>query len=120
VSDADAVLLISTDIDSSPTLAVLQLRGEIDMATAGALQDALLAFEPGACRTVSVDLEDVTFIDSHGLRVLIGAQRTLAEREIELVVTRAGPQAARLFEITGTADLLTAGAAVTPARTASS
>jgi anti-anti-sigma factor len=106
VFDEDGVLAISTNVDVSPAVVVLQVRGEIDMATAGDLDAAILAIESDGCRDVNVDLEEVTFIDSHGLRVLIEAQRTLARRDIQLLVTRPGSQARRLFEITGTADLL--------------
>jgi stage II sporulation protein AA (anti-sigma F factor antagonist) len=50
----------------------LRLAGEIDMATAPALQGALLvALADG--RPVTVDMKDVTFIDSSGLKVIVAA-----------------------------------------------
>ena len=48
----------------------LRVSGEIDMASAPALEEALLvALADG--RPVTVDMHDVTFIDSSGLKVIL-------------------------------------------------
>jgi anti-anti-sigma factor len=79
----------------------LVLSGELDIATAPLLDAALAEAEAGSAARILVDIGGVPFIDSSGLRALIGAaDRTAADR---LAVTGAGPQARRLFELSGAA-----------------
>ena len=51
-------------------------------------------------RRIVLDFKGIDFIDSAGVGVLIGATKCLNQRHGELVVTTAGPQAAKLFEMT--------------------
>lgn len=74
---------------------VLDLAGELDMATAPRL---ISAIEAHADDQVAVDLSDVTFIDSLGLRALINARQTLGDDRIRLVAPE-GP-VLRLLKLT--------------------
>ncbi len=84
---------------------VVTVAGEVDVSTAPTLRARLDGLAPGR-RTV-VDLSDVTFIDSTGLGVLVAARRRAQQGappgEIRLVVTR--PQVAKVFEVTGLAEV---------------
>ncbi len=51
-----------------PTL-VVQAFGEIDMATAGQLEELVTMAGP-SCREVVIDLTSVTFLDSAGMRAV--------------------------------------------------
>ena len=80
----------------------LGVRGEIDVAVADeftAAMRALLDANPGV--QVRVDLRDVSFIDSSGLGVLVGANKRASElgSTIRLENVQASP--AKVFEITG-------------------
>jgi len=56
---------------------VLELRGEVDVASSGALRERLRnVVEAGATR-ILVDLGKVTFIDSIAMAAILGAQRRL-------------------------------------------
>ncbi|MGO9029539.1 MAG: STAS domain-containing protein [Acidimicrobiales bacterium] len=79
---------------------VVAVAGEIDMATAPALRERLVAHETGHDRVVVVDLTSVTFIDSTALGVLVGAYRRLGDvgSVLRLVVTEA--RILKVFEIT--------------------
>jgi anti-anti-sigma factor len=56
----------------------LRLSGEIDMASAPALQEALIvALADG--RPVTLEMKDVTFIDSSGLKVIVSLAAESAE-----------------------------------------
>jgi stage II sporulation protein AA (anti-sigma F factor antagonist) len=48
-----------------------------------------------------VDLADVSFMDSSGLRVLVVARNALDERGGEMVIADVSDQLRRLFEISG-------------------
>lgn len=78
----------------------LVLVGELDPHTAPALREALDTALAGEPSSLAMDLTDLRFIDSSGLRVLIDAHRALSERGAELVVHNPSDTAKRLLEIT--------------------
>jgi anti-sigma B factor antagonist len=84
-----------------PGVAVLAASGEIDVATAPELHDHLGKLLQDSPELLVVDLADVSFIDSTGLGVLVGAVRDVRAGggDLRLVVTQ--PQIIRLLEITG-------------------
>ncbi|HVT21706.1 MAG TPA: STAS domain-containing protein [Mycobacteriales bacterium] len=91
--------------------AVVVVQGEVDIATvpqlAGALAEALLDEQD-----LTVDLTAVDFFGVSGLNAVATAARTASRigRATRVVGTRGTTR--RLFEITGFADLLSAGARV--------
>jgi anti-sigma B factor antagonist len=85
---------------------VVSAAGEIDIATAPALDEALDAAVAEGNTRVAVDLEQVTFMDSTGLRSLITSDRRLTELEGDLVIIAPGGPARRLLEIAGVAGTL--------------
>ena len=85
------------------TTFALVLAGEIDSYTAPELAD-LLAKHQGVD---AVDLRDVTFIDSSGLRVIVEAHQRRAEEERVLVLRSPSQAVQRLLEISGVAGHLT-------------
>ncbi|MCA1823427.1 MAG: STAS domain-containing protein [Mycobacteriales bacterium] len=66
----------------------VSVRGELDIHTAPRLRKALAeAFENGD-RIVVVDFADVTFMDSSGIAVLVGASKRARAASAELRVCR--------------------------------
>ena len=55
---------------------------------------------------VVVDLQQITFIDSAGLGVLVGAHRRMRERGGRLRIVRPPPLVERAFELTGLDEVL--------------
>lgn len=78
--------------------------GEIDSSNCEQLQ-AVLA-EQASAGTVHVDLSEVTFIDSSGLRALLLGHRLIGEAGGTMRITAASENVRRLFEITGLTDRL--------------
>jgi len=78
--------------------------GDIDVAGGPVLEDVLLAQEQhlDADGSVVIDLTDVTFIDSSGLRSLLSASRRAGERSGAVVLRSPSASVRRLLEITGT------------------
>jgi anti-sigma B factor antagonist len=86
---------------------VVVVSGEIDMATAPMLERELTAAIAAGDGAVVLDLCDVTFFDSSGLRVAIVAHRDLGERGRRLaVVCTPDGHVRRTFGLAGVADLL--------------
>jgi anti-anti-sigma factor len=93
--------------DSEPGQVVLRPAGEVDMATAdtlgAAITDAL--HRPGV-REVVVDLAEVGFLDSSGIRVLVHGVAVARERDVALRVANPQPVVARVLRITAVGTLL--------------
>lgn len=75
---------------------VIRAIGEIDISNANALA---LGIEDLGDRRLVVDLTEVTFIDSTGLRGLVGLAESIAPRRLSLRINQ-GSQVDRLLAIT--------------------
>ena len=82
--------------------AVVTLVGEVDLGSAGMLVDAVADVTAAGAREVTLDITDVTFFDSYGIRSVLTAQG-LAE---QLSVTGASTRIRRVFELLGLSELL--------------
>jgi anti-sigma B factor antagonist len=81
----------------------LVIKGELDIASAPDLTAAL----PPPSSEVVLDLSGVTFIDSSGLRALLGAEKRATEAGGSLVLRDLAAPVQRLLELTGTDRLFT-------------
>jgi anti-anti-sigma factor len=79
----------------------LALRGELDMASAPALDAALRRLCTDATDLLTLDLSELTFMDSTGLRTLLLAGELCQQSACKLSVVPGPPQIQRLFEVTG-------------------
>lgn len=94
---------LGSQLDISPTGDGWALSGEVDAHTAPALASAMAALPKG---TVRVDMSEVSFMDSSGLRVLMEATTRARDGGGDLVVVRPSPTVTRLVEISGLTDQL--------------
>ena len=94
----------SLTVENMPGGAIV-VHGDIDVAGGPILEAALLRREGDG--VIVIDLGDVYFIDSSGLRSLLGASRRARGRGASVVLKRVGPEVLRLLEITGTTDNFT-------------
>lgn len=80
----------------------IALSGEIDLANAAAIEDELREAVSDQPTTVSVDLTELTYLDSAGIRILFTlASRLQALRTVlELIVPPDSPTR-RLIELSG-------------------
>ncbi len=80
----------------------LAIQGEIDVAVVDEFSAAMIALldaNPGV--PVRVDLRDVSFIDSSGLGVLVGANKRASESGSTIRIENVQDSPAKVFEITG-------------------
>jgi anti-anti-sigma factor len=87
---------------------VLHVRGEIDLATAGELRARVGEHARSVAAAVVLDVSAVTFIDSTGLKALVGAQADLGDGR-RLTLLGLPPLFHRVLSITGMLDAFELG-----------
>ena len=83
----------------------VKLAGRLDTTTAPELEVALKDNYAGVEKLV-LDFAELEYLSSAGLRVLLGAQKTM-NKQGEMVVKNVNDTIDEIFEITGFADVLT-------------
>lgn len=84
----------------------LRARGELDVSTAPLLDQALLAVEARDGATIVLDFEELNFMDSTGLHILLRSHGRAMESGRVLVVINGNQGVRKVFEITGSRHLL--------------
>jgi anti-sigma B factor antagonist len=98
----------SLDIELTWTSVAVWVRlvGELDVASARRVLDAVDAFELETEQVLVLDLTQVTFCDARGVATLVRIHRAAVSNGRRLTVHGASPQIRRLLSITGEADIL--------------
>jgi anti-sigma B factor antagonist len=84
--------------DRATTLVVA---GEVDLANAHELAQAGLAALADGATTVTVDMRDVTFLDSTGLAALVTINNQAQQDGASLIVSHVTPRISHLLAVTG-------------------
>ena len=79
---------------------MLVLRGELDLTTARIAEEALADAEQSH-ELVALDLRNLSFMDSTGLRLIVVAEQRARQSGHRLVIVQGPPWVQRLFEVTG-------------------
>ena len=80
---------------------VLRLSGELDLQNAETLDEHLARAESSDAEKIVLDLRDLTFIDSCGLKSILIATRHSREDGNRLGILRGRGEGASLLELTG-------------------
>lgn len=86
---------------------VIHASGEIDLSNFQAVEDEISEVVASEALNVALDLRQVGFMDSTGLRMLTSAHQQLADKGGEFVVVVDGGPVSRLLSITGLDSVLT-------------
>jgi anti-sigma B factor antagonist len=95
--------VVDAELQKAPAVAV---RGEVDSAAVPALDLALDGAIRDSAGAFVLDLCEVKFLDSSGLRLILRARALLAREDRPLVIVCPPGPVLRLFTETGIADLL--------------
>lgn len=94
-----------------PTV-VVRVVGEVDLATAPLLREALAELIEGQGNlSLRLDLEHLSFLDSTGIGVLVRALRSVRRKGGDLTLTNCRPSTMRILEIAGLREIFGLGAA---------
>ncbi len=94
-------LIISRTREEARHTIVLQ--GEVDLVTAPELEDTVAALCLGGAQELMLDMRQVVFMDSSGLRTVLASMDMCRLHGCELMLIP-GTACRRLFEITGVID----------------
>jgi anti-anti-sigma factor len=86
------------------TTATFHLSGELDTSAARAVDRAIDEVIAGGVTSLVIDLGQISFIDSSGLRSLIRARQALGDGADSVKLRNPQPSTMRLLEITGLQD----------------
>jgi anti-anti-sigma factor len=103
-SSGESPRRLTIDTETAAGTATVTVHGEVDLDTLDQLSDALAAVSSSA--QVDVDLAEVLYMDSAGLRSLLTAKADIDHLGGRLRVTAASSMVDRLLEIAGVAELL--------------
>ena len=82
----------------------LQLEGRLDTTTSPQLEAELSASLDGV-KQLTLDLQQLAYLSSAGLRVILGAQKRM-NKQGRMTVTHVCSEIMEVFEITGFVDIL--------------
>jgi anti-sigma B factor antagonist len=102
LSDSHELAGLRVEVGGRPRRPRLHVHGEIDLASAPVLREELQHVIDAGALDVVLDLQDVSFVDSSGLGVLVGAHKRLREANYgSITIERAQDSVRKVFEITG-------------------
>ena len=83
----------------------LRLEGRLDSGTAPLLDEELAKVVNSTATVIVLNLADLEYITSAGLRSIFGAQQSMTKRAGRIVLVNAQPQVQKVFDIVKAVDL---------------
>lgn len=80
---------------------VIDMSGRLDSRSAGDAGDRIVHIAQGKDRRILLNLQNVEYVSSAGLRVILLGSKLLQENQGELKICCAGEAVARVLEISG-------------------
>lgn len=94
-------------VEKEPNITEISLIGRLDTNTSGDFENTLNdLFEKGNYN-ILVDLKDLEYVSSSGLRVFLGAQKKVSAESGSMVIEHVNSTIMEVFEMTGFLDVLT-------------
>jgi anti-sigma B factor antagonist len=98
--------------ETHPSLTVVAVAGEVDVATAPSLRARLVELIAAGKINLVIDLEGVGFLDSTGLGVLVSTVKRVRSDGGDLSLVCANQHILKVFEITGLTSVFTIHATI--------
>ena len=92
---------IGVEVSERDSVPVVAVNGEIDRWTAPRLREELVTLIGDGVSRVVVDLDQVDFLDSTALGVMVGAHKRLVAAGGGLLLVCSKPRILRVLEVTG-------------------
>lgn len=95
---------LTIDVERGDGRIAIKLSGEIDFGNVGRLRSALVDANLEDEPEVVIDMNEVLFIDSTTLGVIVQGKKRLEEHGRRLLVSGVSPRVMRIFELAGLTD----------------
>ncbi len=79
----------------------VKIMGEVDINTSSEVREKLEAILEEKERSMIINAEELDYIDSTGLGMLIGVVKRLKAKDLELILARPQASVLKLFRLTG-------------------
>ncbi|MDQ0219057.1 anti-sigma F factor antagonist [Peribacillus cavernae] len=90
------------DMEARNAVLCIRLKGELDHHASEELKNrASAAIENDGIKHIVLNLEELSFMDSSGLGVILGRYKQIKHNHGEMVVCAISPSVKRLFEMSG-------------------
>jgi anti-anti-sigma factor len=93
--------VFAASVSESAGRCVVALSGDLDASTVDALDEALGYAEASAAEEIVVDLSQLAFMDSSGLRLILAAHARSQADSDRMRLVRGPRRVQRVFELTG-------------------
>ena len=80
---------------------IISLSGEIDIYTANKFKETLNELSNQKIKDIKLECRNLTYMDSTGFGVLIGALKKLKSQDKSIIIENARPNILKLLKITG-------------------
>ena len=98
--------LFRCEVVQDGDVATVRAVGELDLESCPALSTELARLREAGCPRVIIDLSELTFLDSSGLRLLLDCYAESRKDSHAIALIPGPPTVQRVFELTGTAEYL--------------
>jgi anti-anti-sigma factor len=99
-------MAFTIDVHDGDSVSTVSLGGDLDMATAPRLEQAIDGLLSTGCPRIIVDLDDLSFCDSAGLNAFVQGDKHCTARGGWLRLTRARGHVASVMELSGVDEVL--------------
>jgi len=93
-------------VEEKPDYCIARLSGRLDVQTSPAIESQLLQLLAAGCRRLAVNLEQVDYVSSTGLRMLIAVIKASRSRQAECCLVGVQPFVFNILHLGGFTDLL--------------
>jgi len=94
-------MLMQVSATNANDRTVIAVSGEVDIATSPALDSAVITAIGEGAKHITIDLTDVSFMDSSGLGVVVRGLKRSREADIDLDLVITNDRVLKVFAITG-------------------
>lgn len=97
----NALLTIASERDENSPIMLLRLAGRLDASTVGQLERALTDAQAADVRAIVIDMTQLTYVSSSGLRVLLTARSASRKQGGDLFLCALSQSVREVFDMVG-------------------
>jgi len=97
---------LKVEINKLGDQAIVSVAGEIDAYTAPKLREAIIPLAEEPNPNITINLKNVSYMDSTGLGVFVGLLKSVRKNGGQLNLVELSDRLERLFSITGLSDII--------------